>query len=200
MALTKRWWHRELPNAPGHLSTGLQVEENPLPENHCLGALRKVDAIRVWIKCTQLGFVSYGSGCKQEIKSLFHMGVGRVLRDCPEHLNCLLIPTNFIHSPIPAFSSHPAGTDACFESYRRISSAKAPGPPCFALWPHLKPRLGMQDHSVTTKLNVQQWLPEEGQSHCVLVHLGEGEGKGGTMSSQTGELCSTSLPWVLGSP
>lgn len=35
----------------------------------------------------------------------------------------------------------------------------------------------MQDHSVTTKLNVQQWLPEEGQGHCVLVYLEKGGGE-----------------------
>lgn len=53
---------------------------------------------------------------------------------------------------------------------------------------------------MTTKLNVQQWLSKERQGHCVLVHLEKGEGKGGAMSGQTGELCRTDLPWVLSSP
>lgn len=48
-----------------------------------------------------------------------------------------------------------------------------PGPPSVTLQPHLKSRLGMQDHSVTTKFNVQQGLLKEGQGHRVLVHLGK---------------------------
>lgn len=29
----------------------------------------------------------------------------------------------------------------------------------------------MQDHGVTTKLNVQEWLLKEGQGYRVLLHL-----------------------------
>ena len=190
-SLTKCSWE----SCPLHLSTGLQVEQNPLPENHCPGALRKVQ------RHQSLDQVHTAWGCKLwlGLRARDHHFPTWEVGESSEHLDCLLIPTDFILSHPCLLLLLPGRRVG---SYRSVRSAEVPGPPCFALCLYLKPRLGMQDHSVTTKLNVQQWLPEEGQGHCVLVHLekGGGEGKEGAMSDQTGELCSTDLPWVLSSP
>lgn len=50
-------------------------------------------------------------------------------------------------------------------------------------WPHLEPRLGVQDHGVSSLFHVQQPLLQEGQGHRASIHLekrGERRGEVGT--------------------